>query len=198
MATLERGFKSWAERTAASIRRELGVSDDGPLDLGALAELIGVRLMVPSEVVAIPQEALRILLVDDPGGWSAVSLTSRERAVVIYNPCHSKARQASDIAHELSHIVLNHEPAKLVVSSDGQIVMRSYNGKQEEEANWLGWSLLLPREALLHTSRQRMLTSEIARIYGVSEALVTFRMGVSGVRLLQSRVRSRFGNLGKV
>jgi Zn-dependent peptidase ImmA (M78 family) len=198
MATLERGFKSWAERTAASIRRELGLSDDAPFDLRALAELIEVRLMVPSEVAAMPKDVLRTLLVDDPDGWSAVSLTAGARAVVIYNPCHSKARQSSDIAHELSHIILSHEPAKLVVSSDGQMVMRSYNSKQEEEANWLGWSLLLPREALLHASRQKMSTSEIARTFEVSEALVSFRMGVTGVRLLQARARSKFTRLGRI
>jgi Zn-dependent peptidase ImmA (M78 family) len=198
MATLERGFKAWAERTAGSIRSELGLADNAPLDLAALAEMIGVRLITPSEVHGLPKDVLQVLLVEDPGGWSAVSLTSSEQAVVIYNPCHSKARQSSDIAHELAHFILSHQPSKLVVSPDGQIVMRSYNSKQEEEANWLGWSLLLPREALLHASRQRMLTPEIARVYGVSEALVTFRMGVTGVRVLQSRVRSRFGSLGKV
>src|ERR1700722_18240914 len=58
MATLERGFKYWAERTAARIRRELGLSDDAPLDLGALAELIEVRLMVPSDVAAMPKDVL--------------------------------------------------------------------------------------------------------------------------------------------
>ncbi len=65
--------------------------------------------------------------------------------IVIYNPAHSPARQASDIAHKLAHIILEHDPAKMVLSQDGTIVMRSFNEKQEEEANWLAWSLLLPR-----------------------------------------------------
>ncbi len=192
MATLERGFKSWAERTAGSLRRELGLSDDSPLDLTALAEVIGVRLMTPNDLPGVPKEVLQVLLVEDPGGWSAVSLASRERAVVIYNPRHSKARQASDIAHELAHFILSHQPSKLVVSPDGQIVMRSYNSSQEEEANWLGWSLLLPREALLHAGRQRMSMAEIANVYEVSEPLVAFRMRITGVQLLQERTRSKF------
>jgi Zn-dependent peptidase ImmA (M78 family) len=93
--------------------------------------------MTPNDFPGLPKEVLQVLLVDDPGGWSAVSLTTSKRAVVIYNPCHSKARQASDIAHELAHFILSHQPSKLVVSADGQIVMRSYDSKQEEEANWL-------------------------------------------------------------
>ena len=80
MATLERGFKSWSERTAASFRRELGLSDDSPLDLRALAEVIGVKLMTPNDLPGVPKEVLQVLLVEDPGGWSAVSLTSRDRA----------------------------------------------------------------------------------------------------------------------
>jgi Zn-dependent peptidase ImmA (M78 family) len=197
MAILERGFKAWAERTAGSIRSELGLSDNAPLDLIALAEMIGVRLITPREVRGLPKDILQVLLVEDPDGWSAVSLTSGEQAVVIYNPCHSKARQSSDIAHELAHFILSHQPSKLVVSPDGQIVMRSYNSKQEEEANWLGWSLLLPREALLQAGKRKMSTPEIARTFEVSEALVSFRMGVTGVRLLQTRARSKFTRLGR-
>ena len=149
--------------------------------------------MTPNDLPGVPKEVLQVLLVEDPGGWSAVSLASRERAVVIYNPRHSKARQASDIAHELAHFILSHQPSKLVVSPDGQIVMRSYNSSQEEEANWLGWSLLLPREALLHAGRQRMSMAEIANVYEVSEPLVAFRMRITGVQLLQERTHRSLG-----
>jgi len=192
MAILERGFKAWAERTARSLRGELELREDEALDLAALAQVLGVRLITPLEVSGISKQTLGALLDEDPSGWSAVSVTSSERALVIFNPRHSKARQASDIAHELAHFVLNHEPSKLVVSPDGQIVMRSYNSKQEEEANWLAWSLLLPREALLEARRRKMSTAEIARMYQVSEALVTFRMGVTGIRILEARGRLKF------
>src|SRR5579863_7422351 len=191
MTTLERGFKTWTERTAASIRRELGLGAHQPLDVWSLASFLEVQLKTPKEVAGMPTSVLDQLLVHDPQGWSAVSLTLGEKAIVIYNPQHSKARQASDIAHELSHFVLSHEPAKLVVSPDGQIVMRSYNSKQEEEANWLAWSLLAPREALLHAARQRMPLSEIARSFGVSEALVEYRLSITGVRALLERSRSK-------
>lgn len=190
--TLERGFKAWAERTANSLRHELGISSETRFDLKGLARMLEVRLMTPADVPGVPKEVLQALLIDDPNGWSAVSLVSGERAVVIYNPRHSKARQASDIAHELAHFILSHQPAKLVVSPDGQIVMRSYNSKQEEEANWLGWSLLLPREALLDASRQRLSKGQIAQLYGVSETLVDFRMQITGVRVLRERTQIKF------
>jgi Zn-dependent peptidase ImmA (M78 family) len=191
MTTLERGFKTWAERTAASIRRDLGLAAHQPLDVRSLAAFLEVQLKTPNEVSGIPTDVLDQLLVHDPSGWSAVSLTLGDRAVIIYNPRHSAARQASDIAHELSHFILSHEPAKLVVSPDGRMVMRSYNSKQEEEANWLAWSMLAPREALLYAARQRMPNSEIARIYGVSEALIEYRLKITGVRAVLQRSRGR-------
>ncbi len=191
MTTLERGFKTWAERTASSIRRELGLADHDALDVWRLASFLEVQLKTPKQVAAMPASALDQLLAHDPQGWSAVSLTRGDRAVIIFNPRHSKARQASDIAHELSHFILSHESAKLVVSGDGQIVMRSYNSKQEEEANWLAWSLLAPREALLRAARQRLSTTEIATLLGVSEALVDYRLGITGVRTLLERTRSK-------
>jgi len=191
MTRLERGFKTRAERTAANIRGELGLDDHKPLDLWSLASFLEVQLKTPKEVAGMPTSALDQLLVHDPQGWSAVSLTLGEKAVVIYNPRHSRARQASDIAHELSHFILSHEPAKLVVSADGQMVMRSYNSKQEEEANWLAWSLLAPREALLRAARQRMPPSEIAQLLGVSEALVEYRLRITGIRAFLERNRSK-------
>ncbi|MGP8248002.1 MAG: ImmA/IrrE family metallo-endopeptidase [Bryobacteraceae bacterium] len=153
MGALERGFKTWAERTSGSLRREMGVPGHAPLTPARLAEFLDVRLWTPRDVPGLSQVAPDQLLVCDPWGWSAISCVINGRDVVIYNPCHSRARQASDIAHELAHIFLSHEPGKMVLSQDGSMIMRSYDQKQEEEANWLGWCLLLPREALVQASK---------------------------------------------
>jgi Zn-dependent peptidase ImmA (M78 family) len=115
-----------------------------------------------------------------------------DTALVIYNPKHSAGRQASDIAHELAHIILGHEAAKLIMSADGQLVMRTYDQKQEDEANWLAWALLLPRDALLHNRKIRATAKQIAQRYGVTETLVQFRMRVTGVEA-QVRARRPFG-----
>jgi hypothetical protein len=197
MATLERGFKTWAERTSGAIRNELSLPPYAPLDPKKLAYVLGVRLATPEEFPGLPKDAGDQLLLRDPGGWSAVTLSVGGRSIVIYNPKHSHARQASDIDHELAHLILEHQPAKMVISLDGAMVMRSYNPEQEDEANWLAWCLLLPREALLHAGRSGMSTTEIAEVYGVSEALVEFRMRITGVQLLFRRARARRGLGGK-
>lgn len=102
--------------------------------------------------------------------------------MIIYNPSHSRGRIASDIAHEVAHLILEHEPTKLVLSQDGSLVMRSFNAMQEEEANWLAWCLLLPREALVSSLKRRLSVTDIADSFGVSQTLVKFRVQMTGAR----------------
>ena len=108
----------------------------------------------------------------------------------LYNPRKSKGRQASDITHESAHFILDHRPATLILSPDSDVAMRSFDPKQEDEANWLSWCLLLPREALLHAKRRGLSTAQIAGHYGVTETLVSFRMQKTGV-LAQLKAASR-------
>lgn len=179
--TLERGFKSWAERTAVSLREELHLGPNDLLQPSALAGYLKVILWTPHDVPDLPQNVLNQLTRVDPRGWSAVTVMQDGNAVIIYNPRHSLGRQASDILHELAHLILGHEPAKLIMSHDGSFVMRSYDQKEEEEANWLAWSLLLPREGLLACKRENLTVFEIADRFGVTESLVKFRIQVTGV-----------------
>jgi IrrE N-terminal-like domain len=181
MSTLERGFKTWAERTATSLRKELGLPGHAPLHPLRLATFLDVQLWTPNDVPGLSQTALDQLLIRDPWGWSAVSCVVDDHNVVIYNPRHSSARQASNISHELAHIILDHEPGKMVLSQDGSIVMRSYDAKQEAEADWLGWCILLPRQALEHVVRNGLSTADIASTYGVSEKLAEYRLRMTGV-----------------
>jgi Zn-dependent peptidase ImmA (M78 family) len=112
-------------------------------------------------------------------------------SVIIYNPSHTSGRIASDIAHEVAHLILEHEPTKLVLSQDGSLVMRSFNPKQEEEANWLAWCLLLPREALVSSLKRRLSVPEIADSFGVSQTLVNFRVQMTGAQMQIKRSSAR-------
>jgi hypothetical protein len=179
---LDRGFKTWAENVAINIRRDLDLPPHAPLSAHGLAKHLDVLLWTPYDVPNVPPDVVAQLLDYDPDGWSAVTCLASDQARIIYNPRHSLARQNSDIAHELAHIILEHEPGKIVLSHDASIVMRSFDPKQEEEASWLGWSLLLPRTALAHATKARLGKTEIARKWVVSGQLVEYRTRVTGVR----------------
>jgi Zn-dependent peptidase ImmA (M78 family) len=179
--TLERGFKAWAERASLSIRQELGLSVEQPLPPAALADYLEVELWTPKDVPGITKDVLDELLKHDPFGWHALGLQVDGKSIVIYNPRKSAGRQVSDITHELAHIILDHQPATIIYSAELDLGMRSFDQKQEEEANCLAWCLLLPRESLAYAKRRRLSTTETAEHFRVSESLVTYRTNISGI-----------------
>lgn len=191
MNTLERGFKSWAERTSLAFRKELGVPVDARLMPEQLAAYLGVELWTPNQVPGMTKELLNQLLKVDPWGWSAAGMQVHDRGIIIYNPQHSRGRQVSDITHELAHFILDHQPAKIILSADlDGMSMRSFNQKQEDEANCLAWTLLLPREALVRAKGRRLTLEQIAEKYGVTKSLATYRVNATGVEK-QLKARSR-------
>jgi Zn-dependent peptidase ImmA (M78 family) len=146
--------------------------------------------MTPNDVPNITLDVLEQLLEEDPWGWSGVGIQVDDHALVIYNPRKSIGRQASDITHELSHNILEHQPATIIYSAEMDLGLRSFNQKQEDEANCLAWSLLLPREGLVRAKRRRLSVDEIASQFGVTTSLVTFRLNTSGVST-QLKVRRK-------
>lgn len=182
-----RGFKTWCETTAAQHRRTLGLNARDPLDPVALANLLGVQVHSLEEVPGLDEGSRRVLL-QDSGGWSAVTLTNGTKSVVILNSAHSVARSASDLMHELAHLLIGHEPGRIDITEDGSLILNTYDRPQEEEANWLAGSLLLPREALLWILRQGLEPEIVAQRYGASAQMYRYRVNVTGVT---QQVRSR-------
>lgn len=189
--TFDRGFKAWCERTAVGIRRSLDLEPWDPLDAATLAEHLGIELLTPRDVAGLTAEELDQLLKHDRWGWSAVTVATDSQPIVIYNPLKSAGRRASDIMHELAHVILSHQPGTIILSQDGDMGMRSFDKKQEDEANWLAWCLLLPREALVQALRRRLNKEQIAAAYGVTTVLVQFRIGKTGVQAQFKRLAAR-------
>lgn len=180
----ERGFKTWCERYSTDTRKTLGLAGSAPLDTRALAKHLGVRVWMPNDVPGLSDDALDVLLRNDgktPSCWSAVTLVVQKKVVVILNASHSLARQASDLTHELSHRVLEHEAQEVDVTEEGIMLLRNYEKAQEEEADWLSGCLLLPREALLHIRRRGLADGEAVALYGVSMKMLTYRLARTGV-----------------
>jgi hypothetical protein len=115
----ERGFKTWCEKYATEKRVALGQLATAPLDTNALAASLGVKVRTPLDIPNIGKDTLDVLLRSDgtQSCWSAVTLVSGSRKVVILNSSHSLARQASDLTHELAHIIRGHTAQKLRQSS---------------------------------------------------------------------------------
>lgn len=187
----KRGFKSWCENVAIQQRRELNLRSVDPLDSRLLAKHLGIQVWSAEQVPGLDPESLRTLLREDPDSWSAVTICVGSKDLIILNSSHSGGRPASDLTHELSHILFGHEPARVDVTEDGLLMLNMYDRKQEEEANWLAGCLLLPRDALMLIRRERMDLKIAAKRYGVSLEMLQYRMNVTGVDYQLGRARRK-------
>ena len=83
---------------------------------------------------------------------------------------------------EISHVFLGHKPSRLAITKrnkEGKIIARDYNADIEEEAYGTGAAALIPYLGLRRYVEDGKTSAEIARHFGVSRALVEFRIKVS-------------------
>ena len=185
--TLRRGFKSECERIAGHIRCAVGLPEDARLTADAIARYLGVELVAGDEL--LPRSRFDTLRSIQSDAFSACTFAPRVgKSVVVFNPVSSLGRRNSDIAHELAHILLNHELSR--IETIGEATFLSCDPTQEEEASWLAGCLLLPRELLLREVRRGKSSREIAEDYQVSDQMASYRIRVTGV-LKQLNPKSR-------
>jgi Zn-dependent peptidase ImmA (M78 family) len=177
---LERGFKSWCENTSATIRKKLGLEAYAPLSWQQVADYLGVEVRKLDSLPNLGQESINYL--SSPAGdeWSAVTVASPDKIIIVANPQHSIGRCSNSIMHELAHILLEHSGSRVFIAEDG-FALRDYNDKQEEEADWLAGSLLLPRTALQHLYYRRVPRETILEDYCVSSDLYSFRIRMTAI-----------------
>src|SRR5581483_11888634 len=120
-----RGFKTWAERTALRVRQKLKVSEDSPLDPFKLAELLGVPVLSPNDLADLEEDVRRRLLNDHRDCWSAITVTNGDASLIVVNGAHARTRLHSNLAHEIAHIILGHEPSMMFMSLSSGTALRT-------------------------------------------------------------------------
>lgn len=184
---MERGFKSRCEEMSRSLRIELGLKSTDPLVVNDLASYLGVLVWSVSEIQGLSPADIHQLVEVDADSWSAITVMAFGREAIIFNPGHHGGRYSSDIMHELSHLILGHEPSTVFFIGKGELALRGYSRSSEEEANWLAGALLLPRDALVHLMRTRVPLRTACEKFGVSQRMLEYRLGVTGVKRQFSR-----------
>jgi hypothetical protein len=177
-AELRRGFKSDAERIAEHVRLDLGLGTLDRLDCFALAEAWGIPVVSLGELRedGAPEESIRRLMSPE-AGFSATTIVLGPRRLIVYNPRHESGRKASSLAHELAHVILEHDAAPAL----GVGGCRHWDGPQEAEADWLGSALLVPRTSALAWMLESDDVDAGARNFGVSIELFRWRINHTGV-----------------
>jgi hypothetical protein len=181
VVVLRRGFKTWCENAARGYRRELKLSAIAPLDPRILAKHLGVTIWTPDDIPGINSKDVHHLTVTARESWSAATLRVGDASLIIINSGHALTRQNNSLAHEIGHIVLKHEPAKMYVTPDGLMMMSEYNPTHEEEATWFAGAILVPRDALLDVAARDLTDRAAADYFGVSSAVFQMRRNRTGV-----------------
>ncbi len=184
---LPHGFKARAERLAEELRARVDADPARPLDLTAVAARRGVRVVSAADLVALErlQEIERI----QAFSFSACTFDIDGHQIIVFNPIRSAARQASDVAHELAHIVLEHDLAEIQYL-DG-VPFRTCQPGQELEATEFGGTLLLPRKVLLREARGGATVGQVAKKFGVTTQMAQMRWNRTGVERQVANERAR-------
>ncbi|MHB1887389.1 MAG: ImmA/IrrE family metallo-endopeptidase [Acidimicrobiales bacterium] len=184
---MRRGFKTHAERLATDIRQRLHCGDDEPAPLADVAKELDVDIVSADMLVDLSRlEELQAL---QPDAFSAATFRRPSGSrVVVYNPLHAEGRTRSNQAHELAHVLLDHDVR--TIERVGTLKFLTCDVEQEEEADWLAGCLLLPRSLLLKAAYRGMGAAEIAEAYQTSEPMARFRLNTSGVLVQIGRARA--------
>lgn len=111
--------------------------------------------------------------------------------MIIVNSAHSAVRQNSDIMHEIAHMVLEHDPARVDMTDQQLLILDSYDKAQEEEADWLGAAMLVPRDPLLLVLSDNPSTDWAASQFKVSTEMITWRRQMTGIDIQLRRRAAR-------
>lgn len=184
---MRRGFKAEAERLAEKVRHEMGKRPSDSLDALELAQHVGAEVRRADTLTTL--EKLQTLEELQPGAFSACTFTVENKHIIVYSPLASIGRMQSDVAHEVSHILLDH-PMKSVQNVGG-VGFFTCDADEEQEANWLAGCLLLPRALLYRAAKRGLDIAAIAETYKVSEQMAAFRLRTTGVMRQLEAARAR-------
>ena len=171
-----RGFKAEANRIALRVRERMGLEAIAPIDPAAICAHFDIQLIRLRDVDR------KSPFLRDTASFSAVTVPCAHQRAIVHNDAHQPHRQRSNICHELAHCFLGHECTP-PLTEDGA---RTHDGGIEAEANFLSGTLLIPNEAAIHIVRNALII-QAQDLYGVSKAMLTYRLRVSGAQRIQER-----------
>ncbi len=174
------------EIRALGLREFAGVSNDlTRLDPHLLAKYAGLIVFEFHQIEGLSEETRELLLGDAIDSWSggaaSRTLPSGEKLIIL-NPTHQKNRHAATLMEEICHVFLGHRPSRLAIESrdrDGNVKARDYDAAIEEEAYATGAAALVPYAGLKKLVGSGRTVAQIARHFGVSRALVEYRLKVT-------------------
>lgn len=168
------------ERKAIGVRQFAGIGALVRLDPYELAALLDLRVVSLADLDQLPQQTREHL--EQSNEWSAgtTGMLPDGSRIIVINEKQSAGRRAATLMEEICHTLLGHDPSSIFGNGAGS-GGRSYDISVEEEAYAVGAAALVPYRALTEFLSRGFTVDQISRRYGVSKALVEYRMRVLGL-----------------
>lgn len=171
-------------------RKQLGIPPTGALYAEELAGALGVAIWSTNDIDELSSDHLAILNDENDDSWAALTMRMGTAHLIVYKPVSSPGRRNNVIMHELAHVILGHELAEACIYEDGSLAPGNFSQDQEDEADWLAGTLLLPRPALISVRQRKLSDHRACSEYRVSKEMLNWRIRMTGVDYQLSQRRA--------
>jgi Zn-dependent peptidase ImmA (M78 family) len=179
--TLVRGFKTECERTVTTLREELSIDDDEPIDMNEAAEHLCIPVKPLARILTSAGQHRSDPFVDEIyRKVSAFTVFKGWRRAIVYNDEHAPTRHRSNLAHELAHALLQHPPRDSGLAPE-------HEERHEAEAAWMGGVMMLTAAQARSIVARGMSRTTAEVRYQLSPEMLRFRLNVTGAARLASR-----------
>jgi hypothetical protein len=186
---VQRWTKKALQELALSVRKEINTGAHGRLDLGQLAAEYGIPVYAMSDLIdsGCSPEAMAHFTARRPEAWSAALVPLGTARFIVENCAHTLQRRRSNVAHELAHLVLEHDFDGILFTDSGCRELGQEMAAKEQQANDLAGELLIPTSAAIPAALAKRSNEEVAEQFDVSVPFAIWRMNVSGARKIAER-----------
>lgn len=183
--------KADLSRFAVEVRKtDLGLSEYQrlcPYDL-ATEHGVDVYTLIDLAAAGCCEETIGFFTAQRPEAWSAALVPSGNGQFIVENAAHSPRRRRSNVAHEMAHLLLEHEFDRILFGDGNGRCRNSTSGEVEDEAAYFSGELLLPAAAARKAAVNKMSDGEVADLFDVSIEFARWRINVSGARTIAQRI----------
>jgi Zn-dependent peptidase ImmA (M78 family) len=134
-----------------------------------------------------PQAAIDYFTSEQPESWSAALVPNGTGRFIVENTVHLPRRRRSNVAHEMAHLLLEHEFGRILFADGKRGCRNPATREMEDEAAELSGELLLPLAAARRAAAAKKSDEEVADIFDISTEFARWRMNVTGARLIAQR-----------
>ncbi|RAO63428.1 hypothetical protein LUPAC06_00154 [Micromonospora saelicesensis] len=142
-----------------------------------------------------PEQSVAFFASERPDVWSAALVPAGTGQFIVENTAHLPRRRRYNIAHEMAHVLLEHEFDRVMFSAEGRRGCANPASKDQEwEAAELGAELLLPYAAAYEAAKAHKINEQVADLFDVSIPVARWRMNGTGARIVAQRTAAKWAN----